>query len=412
MISPTVALRETLLAAGSSPLVLDLNGNTRSGTKLAHQIDCLAGALKEGFGPRPKVGLWYRNSFSALEAFLAVEWLGGTRVPVDPGAPATEAAGVFAAAGVDVVLADLEHSQSLGADCLVHDDLRALAGRPCAAVGDFDAEAAFMIYPRSVTGGRLFGISMSYRSWYATISTNVALYRSGRYGRWNAGSEVFLTAQQIMHGTGLLGTFPFLSMGLPQVIVDTFETRTVLDAIERHRVTGTMFVRCCSNSLVEALEQRPDAAGSLRHLLYGGGPVSDDQIRTAVRRVGPVMTQVYGRVEGGWPITILDTADHVALTGPRPELSRSCGRPIAEVQVKLRPAPVSPANWASCSVKCDMTSSDYTDSDGWCSLGDVMRRDQDGYLYYEKRLDRMINTGYHVYPDEVEVRHCRRRRRR
>jgi feruloyl-CoA synthase len=49
-----------------------------------------------------------------------------------------------------------------------------------------------------------------------------------------------------------------------------------------------------------------------------------------------------------------------------------------------------------------MTSSDYVDSDGWCSLGDVMRRDQDGYLFYEKRLDRMINTGYHVYPDEIE----------
>ena len=50
-----------------------------------------------------------------------------------------------------------------------------------------------------------------------------------------------------------------------------------------------------------------------------------------------------------------------------------------------------------------MTSRDYIDADGWCSLGDVMRVDGDGYLYFEKRVDRMINTGYHVYPDEVEA---------
>ena len=49
-----------------------------------------------------------------------------------------------------------------------------------------------------------------------------------------------------------------------------------------------------------------------------------------------------------------------------------------------------------------MTSRDFTDADGWCSLGDVMRRDDAGYLYFQRRLDRMINTGYHVYPDEVE----------
>ena len=31
-----------------------------------------------------------------------------------------------------------------------------------------------------------------------------------------------------------------------------------------------------------------------------------------------------------------------------------------------------------------------------------MRKDQAGYFYYRGRLDRMINTGYHVYPAEIE----------
>jgi len=32
-----------------------------------------------------------------------------------------------------------------------------------------------------------------------------------------------------------------------------------------------------------------------------------------------------------------------------------------------------------------------------------MRIEELGYLYFERRLDGMINNAYHFYPDEVEV---------
>jgi acyl-CoA synthetase (AMP-forming)/AMP-acid ligase II len=317
---------------------------------------------------------------------------------------------VFDAAGVDVVLADAAHCRLLRGDwkgeCLVHDDVQALAGIPCTTVAEHVDAAPFMIYPRSVTGGRLFGVTLSYRNWHATMQTNVALYRSGRYGAWDETTELYLSAQQIMHGTGFVGSFPFLSMGLPQLIVETFAVDAVLDAIEQQQVTATMFVPAMLNGVVDALAHRPDAARSLRHLLYGGGPMSAEHIHAAVRRLGPVLTQLYGRVEGGWPLSILDTGDHAALMGPRPELAQSCGRAIDEVRLKLRPLPNHQPGQPESGellVAGEMTSNEFVDSDGWCSLGDVMRRDRDGYLYHVRRLDRMINTGYHVYPDEVEA---------
>lgn len=49
-----------------------------------------------------------------------------------------------------------------------------------------------------------------------------------------------------------------------------------------------------------------------------------------------------------------------------------------------------------------MAVSEYTDPDGWCALGDLARLDEAGYLYLEGRLDDMINTGYRVYPAEIE----------
>jgi acyl-CoA synthetase (AMP-forming)/AMP-acid ligase II len=285
---------------------------------------------------------------------------------------------------------------------LVHDDAAPLDGKRCSPIDDIDPERTIMIYPRAVVGGKLFGIPLSYRNWRAIIATNIELFRSGRYGVWEGASEIFLSAQQIMHGTGFLGTFPFLAMGLPQVIAGTFDLTLVLAAFERHRITATMLVPAMLKSFIAAADAT-SATRSLRHLLYGGGPISAAEVRAAVDRFGPVLTQVYGRVEGGWPLAILASDDHRALVAAKPHLARSCGQPIAEVEWRLRPLAGEAGDVGELQVKSAMSSTDYVGADGWCSLGDVVRRDANGYLYFERRLDRMINTGYHVYPDEIEA---------
>jgi fatty-acyl-CoA synthase len=109
MSTPTVALRDTIAAVGDRVVVTDLQGERRSGAELVDNVDRLAGAIKQAAPPRPKVGLWYRNSAAAIEAFLAVEWLGGTRLPVDPAATEAEARAVFAAAKADIILCDAAH---------------------------------------------------------------------------------------------------------------------------------------------------------------------------------------------------------------------------------------------------------------------------------------------------------------
>ena len=403
MSTPTVALRDTIAAMGDRVVVTDLQGERRSGAELVDNVDRLAGAIKQAAPPRPKVGLWYRNSAAAIEAFLAVEWLGGTRLPVDPAATEAEARAVFAAAKADIILCDAAHGCVLGDLAIVHDYGHPLAAKPQKPIEDLDPNFTLMIYPRAVTDGQLFGVPLSYGTWNAVIAVNVSLYRSGRYGIWNEATEVFLSAQQIMHGTGFLGTFPFLAMGLPQIIVHEFDVTAVPEAIDRYAVTATMFVPAMLQSLLDKSDQDPFRASSLRHLLYGGGPLTGEQIQRAAERFGPALTQVYGRVEGGWPISILDAAAHRAIQTGNSALLKSCGRPIAEVDTRLRPLPGMSSDQGELQVRCAMSSSDYVDADGWCRLGDVMRRDAQGYLYFERRLDRMINTGYHIYPDEIEV---------
>lgn len=394
-------IRAALIRADDRLLLHDMAGGKRTARQLVDNVDRVAGALLAHGAYGEKIGLWYRNSLSAVEAFLAVEWIGGTRVPVDPHASPEEAKEVFAAAGVDLVLADRAHSAVLER-ALIHDDDAPLSGRPTWPAATVLPDKVLLLYPRAVNLGQLFAVPVSYANWRATMRTNIGLYESGHYGPWLAAGECFLAAQQIMHGTSFVGTFPFLEMGLPQVLVESFDATAILDAIDRHRVTATVLVPPMMSRLVDAAVRRPGAGASLRHIIYGGAPVPPDEIRRTLRRFGSVLTQGYGRIEGGWPISTLGIEEHRAILAGDDELATSCGRPIDGIRIKLRPGGGVGDGGELC-VASEMIVKDYTDPDGWCSLGDLMRLNAGGYLFHQGRLDRMINTGYHIYPSEVEA---------
>jgi acyl-CoA synthetase (AMP-forming)/AMP-acid ligase II len=394
-------IRAALIRAGDRVLLYDMAGRTRTARQLVDNADRIAGAVLARGAHGGKVGLWYRNSLSAVEAFLAVEWIGGTRVPMDPHAPSAEAESVFAAAGVDLVLADRAHHDVLERPSLIHHDDAPLLGPPTWPAATVSPDKVLLLYPRAVNLGQLFAIPVSYANWRATMRTNIGLFQSGHYGPWLGANECFLAAQQIMHGTGFVGTFPFLEMGLPQVLAESFDANAILEAIDRHRVTTTVLVPQMMSRLVDAAVQRPGAGASLGHLIYGGAPVPPDEIRRTMRRFGSILTQGYGRIEGGWPISTLGIEEHRSILAGDDELAASCGRPIGGIRTKLRPAGNSPDCGELC-VAGEMTVKDYADPDGWCSLGDLMRVNAGGYLFYQGRLDRMINTGYHIYPSEVE----------
>jgi acyl-CoA synthetase (AMP-forming)/AMP-acid ligase II len=154
--------------------------------------------------------------------------------------------------------------------------------------------------------------------------------------------------------------------------------------------------------LVDAAQGRPSACESLRHILYGGGPIDVEDVKRALRRFGPTLSQVYGRMEGGWPIAVLGTEEHRSILAGNHRMAESCGRPIDSVSVRLRPVSSGDGDEGELCVSSDMNVAEYMGADGYCSLGDIMQHDENGYLYFRGRLDRMINTGYHIYPAEIE----------
>jgi acyl-CoA synthetase (AMP-forming)/AMP-acid ligase II len=394
--------REALLKRGDRPILHEMSGRSVSATEFLTAVERVAGKLLEAAPKDGIVGVWYRNSVEAVAAFLAVEWAGLTRITVDPHAQVAEAKATFEAGGAEFVLADREHAEMLDGAAAVHDRDAPFFGEPSAPRPDVDPGRPLSLYPRSVSAGKLFAIPFSYGNWDAILQTNVDLYRSGQFGPWRQDEEVLLAAQQIMHATGLVGTFPFLLMGRPQVLVDRFVAAPVIDAIDRFDATTTFLVPQMLMRLVEAGQAQPTAMPRLRHILYGGGPIEPDDIKRALRRFGQILSQIFGRMEGGWPISVLGPEEHAAIAAGDDRLVTSCGRPVEQVAVRLRPTAQGETNKGELLVASPMNVAEYTAADGYCSLGDIMEMDDSGYLFYRGRLDRMINTGYHVYPGEIE----------
>lgn len=395
------ASRRALADAGDRVLLTDLDEQTRTGSQLMHRVGNLAGELAARGMTGRRVGLWYRNGFAAFEAFLAVEWIGGTRVAVDPEVPPAEARSIFDAAGVDLVLADEEHAPALGGDTLTHDNTTSHRSTPWTDEVSVDADFPLIVYPRSVSAGKLFAVTTSYANWDAIMRINCELYASSWYGPGLNESECLLTMQQLMHGTGLVASFPFLLMGLPQIVMPKFDGTTALEAIHRHRVTAIFGVPGMLTRIADAAEDHPGEL-PLRHTLYGGAPLPVEELRRVRRILGSSLVQLYGRFEAGWPLAVLGQDEHAAILDGDDELARSCGRFVPQIEARLGEAPGTPDGHGELQTRNSMVSPEYVDPEGWCALGDVAYLDTRGYLHLAGRLDGMINTGsYHVYPKQV-----------
>jgi acyl-CoA synthetase (AMP-forming)/AMP-acid ligase II len=368
-------------------------GGSRTRAELDARVDGLARALAAQGLIGKRVGLWFQNSFAVVEAHLAIERIGATRVPVDPAAARSEATAVWEAARVDAVLTDADHALP---DSLVHTDDAPLAStvpfEPPAIPGD----RVLHLFPRSVEQGELRGVPITYANWEARLRASEAIFARGGYGAPLTDDDVFLTCQQVMHGTSIVGTFSFLRLGLAQVLLERFDAAAAQAAIAEHGVTTTFMVPGMVTRLVDA-----GGAPGLTRLLYGGAPFPRDELLRAIETFGAALFQLYGNLAGARPISVLDGSDHLRIGREDTPFAASCGRPVPEVEVRLRPIPGA-AGQELC-VRGPTVVPDFADPDGWYGLGDVMRTDGEGYLYWEGRIDGLINTGaYHVYPGEIE----------
>ena len=156
-------------------------------------------------------------------------------------------------------------------------------------------------------------------------------------------------------------------------------------------------------SLADEVKKKYDVS-SLRIIMASGSVLSDDLRLAAAELFGDVLYDLYGSTEIGW----------VAIATPKDmkEKPRTVGRPVDGIEIAVFASDGSRAGrneTGELYIKSDILFEGYTsgeqkdEREGYMSIGDFGRLDDDGFLFVEARTDDMVVVGgENVYPIEVE----------
>lgn len=218
--------------------------------------------------------------------------------------------------------------------------------------------------------------------------------------------EAVLVAAPLFHMNGQFHTLSVLMLGGMAVLLPEFDASGFLAAAEQYqaaRLTGvpTMFELCVR--LAEAERRAPIEC--VRSVGMGSAPFSKSLL-DRLQRLFPnaAISNGYGATEIG-PATF----------GPHPEGAPtpklSIGYPMSGVDVELRGG--LDENHGELFIRTGMQTEGYLRrpdatrrafQDGWYATGDLMRRDSNGFFYFDGRTDDMfVSGGENIHPLAVEA---------
>jgi len=229
------------------------------------------------------------------------------------------------------------------------------------------------------------------------------------------GRPAYLALAPLTHAAGVL-CFPILAHGGEIIIMRRPDVADFLRLIELHQVTHTFLPPTLIYMVLghEALDRANLA--SLQCFWYGAAPMSAARLAEALRRIGPVMAQLFGQTEAPMMISMMPPADHFRPDGSiATERLSSAGRPAplvtvaimdpdgrlldggARGEIVIRSSLVTPGYYKNPAATATAA------MHGWHHTGDIGYLDDDGFLFIVDRAKDMIITGgFNVYSTEVE----------
>ena len=403
-------------------------GVTRlSWAELDATINRLANALlARGAGGRP-VALMLPNTSEYLLAQYALARIGATAIQISYHLKPGEIAHILANAEPH---ATLVHAEQLAAIS----EARAQVGQagPMIVVGAADRGIAAMGPEVAAWDAAIAAAAPAAPARQRGDGGGMIVYTSGTTGKskgahrtWRATG--YEPVADLMHQVGIraddrhLVVCPLyhraapgfvvmlMALGATIVLMNHFDPERALDIIERERVTCTLMVP----TMIVRLANLPDDArtgartASLRWVMSVAAPLSTDAARRFMQRFGPILWNFYGATETGL-VTLAGPDDHLARPG-------TIGRALFGNEIWLvgdTGREVATGEIGELYVRNSMLISGYhknaeamqsAQRDGMFSVGDLARRDGDGYYYLESRKhDLVISGGVNIYPREIE----------
>lgn len=406
---------------------------TRSRTygELVDRSRRLAAVLGEmGAGPGRPVAAVLRNGFEPLEVATAAAMAGAPYLPVNWHLKADELAYLFQDAGAGAVVGHADMAATLadaagragvapapllvaghaGDGGEVADPAGSYEARLAAARPDPGADAGpgpeLVFYTSGTTArpkGVVHGGLGDPRARSAGMEGQAALWG------WT-GDDVYLLAGPAYHAAHAGWALTALYVGASTVVLDHFDARGFLAAVDRHGATRSFMVPAHFIRILELPEEerRSWDAGSLRLVVHGGAPCPV-AVKHRMMRAFPTTAfhELYGASEGG--ATRISPVEWLQRPG-------SVGRPWPGVEIRIlddkgTPVPpgtdglvwIKPPGSQRFTYRNDPEATARAWRDGAFCVGDIGHVDEDGYLTITDRAsDMVLWGGVNIAPREVE----------
>jgi len=405
-------------SAARTPDKVALTENERclSYAQLIDRIDRVANMVSTGLGLEPgdHVALMAPNCIEFIEIVCGLGDAGLATAMVNPRLTAKEAAYIcndsqakvlFVHASLEELvrsaqLETVQHIIVIGKD--YDEKLAAAQTGPCGvAVAETDI---FAIPYTAGTTGQPKGVLLPHRSRVLTFFSMAV-----EYGCYSI-DDRSLAIAPLYHGGGFAFAMAPVFFGGSCDILTKFEPEQVLERLMNLGITNTFMVPTHFNAIF-ALGDATLAkysAPALKTIISNAAPLPQATKARIVNYFGEgILNETYGSTEGGI-VCNLRPADQL-------RKEQCVGFPFACTEVKLldgtgKEVPDgsvgelysrSPFLFSGYWGKPEATAEAYRGE--WLSVGDMARRDEEGYLYLvDRKKDLIISGGVNVYPREIE----------
>ena len=261
----------------------------------------------------------------------------------------------------------------------------------------------FTIPYTSGTTGRPKGVVVPHRPRILTFYGMAAEY--GCY----SDEDRFLGFPPLCHGGGMGFSLATIYFGGHLELCERFDPEQALRRLDEGAMTGVFMVPTHFHDIfaLDAKVLSRHARPALKSIISNAAPLPQVTKERIVESFGDgLLHETYGSTEAGI-VSNLRPADQL-------RKQRCVGLPFATTRIRLLdddrevgPNEVgelfsnSPYLFNGYWRKPEATAQAFRD--GWVTVGDLARRDEEGYLYIvDRKKDMVISGGVNVYPSEVE----------
>jgi acyl-CoA synthetase (AMP-forming)/AMP-acid ligase II len=227
--------------------------------------------------------------------------------------------------------------------------------------------------------------------------------------------DVNILVMPLYHNGGLWPTMSMAYRGGTNILLPHFDLEAMLKTIEEKKVTFLNLVPTMLLRMVSLPNLSTYNLESLRLIMYAGAPIPLEQLKNAMRILGPHrFYNSLGCTEASGNLLSFPTTEH-ALEGPKASRLGSVGKDATGVEIKIvdekgnelpsgkigeiigRGDNITKGYWKMP----EETAEVY--KDGWFHTGDIGYRDEDGYVFViDRKKDIIISGGENVASREVE----------